>query len=328
MLICKTPFRVSLFGGGTDLPKWFKKNKGMTVSFTIDKYCYLSLRRLPNLFPFKYRLRYFKDEIRSRLNDIKHPSIKAILKNFHISDHGLELVHSSDIPGLSGLGSSSAFTVSLINLIFIYKNIKLNKCQLAKKSIFIEHDILKESVGFQDQYACAYGGFNSINYSSDKISVKKIKISRNRLNNLTNNCLLVYSGIQRKSQIIERDKIKNLNKENKYLEKIHNISIEGKKILESNSNQYIQIIAELLNETWVNKKNLSQMVTNTKIEKLYNFGIENGAIGGKLLGAGGGGYILFLSKNTSEQKKLIRKLGKKVFFKFKIDDDGSQIIYS
>jgi len=328
MLICKTPFRVSLFGGGTDLPKWFKNNKGMTVSFTIDKYCYLSLRRLPDLFSFKYRLRYFKNETRSRVNDIKHPSIKAILKNFYISDHGLELVHSSDIPGLSGLGSSSAFTVSLINLIFTYKNIKLNKCQLAKKSIFIEHDILKESVGFQDQYACAYGGFNSINYSSDKISIKKIKISKNKLNNLINNCLLVYSGIQRKSQIIEKDKIKNLNKENKYLEKIYNISMEGKKILESNSNQYIQIIAELLNETWINKKNLSQMVTNDKIEELYNFGIENGAIGGKLLGAGGGGYILFLSKNISEQKKLIKKLGKKVFFKFKIDNDGSHIIYS
>ncbi len=326
MIICKTPLRISLFGGGTDFPVWFKKNKGMTISFTINKYCYLSLRTLPNLFPFKYRLRYFVNETSNSLNGIKHPSIKAVLKKYHRSQDGLEIVHSSDIPGLSGLGSSSAFTISMLNLIHRYNGIDITKKELVKKCINIEHNILKESSGFQDQYACAYGGLNLIHYDKKKIKISNLKIKKKNLNHLISNSILVYSGIQRKSELIERDKIKNITKNNYRLDKILEITGKAKKILESNSNYSIRSIAYLLNESWKFKRELSKFVSNSKIDQLYNFGLKNGAIGGKLLGAGGGGYVLFLTENKQKQKKLITRLKKNVYFKFSVDQEGSKIL--
>ena len=326
MITCKTPFRISLFGGGTDFPDWFNKKFGMTISFTIDKYCYLSLRTLPSLFPFKYRLRYFVNETSSHISKIKHPSIKAVLKKYHFSENGLEIVHSSDIPGLSGLGSSSAFTISMLNLIHKYNKIRLSKEHLAKKCIEIEHEILKESSGYQDQYACTYGGLNFIKYKKNVIKVSKLKINKNNLNNLISNSILVYSGIQRKSETIEKDKVKNISKNKNNFKTILEISSEAKNILESNSNFNITSIAKLLNESWKCKRELSKYVSNSKIDSLYQFGLKNGAIGGKLLGAGGGGYILFLSKNKANQEKLIRSLKKNVYFKFKIDHKGTQIL--
>jgi D-glycero-alpha-D-manno-heptose-7-phosphate kinase len=326
MITCKTPLRISLFGGGTDFPEWYRRNRGMTISFTIDKYCYLTLRKLPDLFSFKFRLRYFRNETVQNLNQIKHPSIKAILKKYHKNNDGLEIVHSSDIPGLSGLGSSSAFSASLINLIHQYNDINLPKKQLVNKCINIEHKILKESSGCQDQYACVYGGFNSIKYSKKKIVVEKLNVKPNNLNSLIENSILVYSGIQRKSQIIEKDKISNLIKnENNYL-RILEICDEAKKILQSNSKSFIKPIASLMNEGWEYKRRLSKFVSNSKIDQLYRYGLKNGAIGGKLLGAGGGGYVLFLCANSREQKKLIKSFNKNVYFKFRIDNQGSRII--
>ena len=326
MIICKTPLRISLFGGGTDFPIWFKKNKGMTISFTINKYCYLSLRTLPNLFPFKYRLRYFVNETSNSLDRIKHPSIKAVLKKYHKSRDGLEIVHSSDIPGLSGLGSSSAFTISMLNLIHRYNGIEIKKKELVKKCIDIEHNILKEASGFQDQYACVYGGLNLIHYDKKKINIRNLKIKKKNLNHLISNSILVYSGIQRKSELIERDKIKNIKKNNKRLDKILEITGKAKKILESNSNYNIRSVAYLLNESWKFKRELSKFVSNSKIDQLYDFGLKNGAIGGKLLGAGGGGYVLFLTENKQKQKKLIKRLKKNVYFKFSVDQEGSKIL--
>jgi D-glycero-alpha-D-manno-heptose-7-phosphate kinase len=326
MITAKTPLRVSLFGGGTDFPKWFNKNQGMTISFSIDKYCYLTIRKLPNLFNFKYRLRYFVNETSNTINQIKHPSIKAVLKKYHNSNDGLEIVHSTDIPGLSGLGSSSAFTISMLNLVHKYNKMHLNKEQLVKKCIDIEHNILHESSGYQDQYACVYGGFNAINYSKKKNIVNKMKIKNKKLNHLIQNSVLVYSGIQRKSEFIEKDKIKNLKKNKINFDRIFEITKEAKNILESNSNSYMFSIADLLNEGWRYKRQLSKYVSNSKIDQLYKFGLKNGAMAGKLLGAGGGGYILFLSEDSNKQKKLINSLKKNVYFKFKIDHKGSQIL--
>ncbi len=327
MFVCRTPLRISLFGGGTDFPKWFTNNKGITISFTIDKYCYVTLRKLPNLFPFKYRLRYFKTEHPKKKTDIRHPSIKAVLKKFDRSNKGFELIHSSDIPGLSGLGSSSAFTASLINLIHKMNNKPLNKKRIAEKAVYIERKILKESVGLQDHYACTYGGFNVIEYSKEKISVKPIKMSKGKIENFIKNSILVYTGILREAEPIERDKLKNYNKIKKNLKEIKNLAYKAKKILESNSKNFIEEIAELMKENWKNKKALSKYVSNKKIEKLYNFGLNNGAICGKLLGAGGGGYILFISKNKNDQKRLIKNLKNNIFFKFKLNNFGTKIIY-
>lgn len=328
MIIAKTPLRVSLFGGGTDHPAWFNSSVGYTISLSIDKYCYLSIRKLPNLFNFKYRLRYFKNEKVDNVSDIKHPAIKAIIKKYLIENSSLEIVHSSDIPGLSGLASSSAFSVSLINLIYKLNNKKLTKKELAKKSIFIEREILHESVGCQDQFACAYGGFNFIKYKKKDIKLKKLKISKKNKEILFKNLILVYSNIQRKSENIEKDKINKIKKNKELYHELNNITLEGKKLLETKSRISLIKIASLLNRGWNLKKKMSNLVTNKKIDNLYNYGLRNGAIAGKLLGAGGGGYLLFLTKNKKDQNNLITKLKDKVFFKFKDDHSGSDIIYN
>ena len=328
MLICKTPLRVSLFGGGTDHPSWFKNNNGYTISLAIDKYCYVMFRRLPKVFKHNYRLRYFKNEHVKKISDIRHPSIKAALKKYMKSNAPIEIVHSSDIPGLSGLGSSSAFTVSLIKLITIFKKEKISKKDLVKKSIYFEQKILKESVGCQDQYACAFGGFNFIKYRRKKITLKKINITQKNKKKLIDNLILVYSNIQRKSDKIEKDKLKNLKLNNNIMHKLNLNSLKGKKILEAKSDISLLKIGNLLNENWNLKRKLSGYVSNSKIDKLYNFGMDNGAVGGKLLGAGGGGYILFLTKNLNYQKKLIKKLKSRIYFKFNIDEMGSDIIYN
>ena len=328
MLICKTPLRVSLFGGGTDFPIWFRKYNGMTISLSIDKYCYVTLRHLPPVFPFKYRLRYFKTETVNKISEIKHPSINAILNKYNLSNNSFEISHSSDIPGLSGLGSSSAFTVSLINLINTYNKIKLSKKDLSKKAIFIEREVLKESVGFQDQYSCSYGGFNVIKYSKKNVSVNSLRINNKNKKLLIKNCLIVYSGIQRKAEPIEKDKIKNIYKNEIFFYKIYQTAQKAKKIMESNSTSLLDEIGGLMNESWSLKRNLSKKVSNSKIDNLYNFGMNNGAIGAKLLGAGGGGYIIFLSKNQYDQNRLIKKLKKKIYFKLDQSKKGSEIIYN
>ena len=327
MILCKTPLRVSLFGGGTDFPSWFNKHSGMTISIAIDKFCYILIRELPKTFRFKYRLRYFKTETPNNLSNIKHPSIKAILKKYNFTKTNFEIYHSSDIPGLSGLGSSSAFTVSLINSIHAWNYIHLSKKKLSEKAIYVERNLLKESVGYQDQYSSAFGGINVIKYSKKKIDVKPLRILASKKKKILKNSLIVFSGIQRKADPIEKDKQKNINKNYKYLTELNKISLEAKKILESNNKNFLVEIGKLLNKSWNIKKRLSHLVSNPKIEKLYNFGINNGAIGGKLLGAGGGGYILFLTENEKNQRRLIKSLKNNVHFKISENHKGSEIIY-
>ena len=173
MIICRTPLRISLFGGGTDFKEWFEYNGGMAISMAINQYCYSTLRNLPNIHPFKYRLRYFKNEFTKNISGIKHKSIRAVLEEFAEKDC-LEIIHSADLPALSGMGSSSAFTVTLINLIYANYNKIISKRDLARKAVFIEKDVLKENVGYQDQYATAFGGFNIINFNKNKINVNSI----------------------------------------------------------------------------------------------------------------------------------------------------------
>jgi D-glycero-alpha-D-manno-heptose-7-phosphate kinase len=328
MLICRTPFRVSLFGGGTDFPEWFEKyHDGITFSFSIDKYCYTHIRELPKLFPFNYRLRYFKDEAVNKISEIKHPTIKLVLKKM-FKKKNLELFYTSDIPGMSGLGSSSAFTVSLIKLINTLNEKNLTKSELATQAVELERKGLKEIVGFQDQYACAFGGFNKIIYSKNGVKVSKVNFPKKKIKELISNCLLVYSGLQRKSQSIEKDKIKNIKKNYSYFLEMLKITKEAEKIFKKNiSETSLKEISNLLKDSWEIKKKFSSLVTNHEVDSLYKFGLKNGACAGKLLGAGGGGFVLFLTENLYNQKKLIKKLKNKIFFKVNLDEDGSKIIY-
>lgn len=206
MIISKTPFRVSFFGGGTDFPVWYKKKEGLIISSSIDKYCYILLRTLPPFFSFKYRLRYFQTELQKNIIQIKHPVIKEVLKNFNKKKNGLEICHFADVPALSGLGASSAFTISIINAIYSYNNKKITKNEIAKKAIYLEQKILKEYVGSQDQIATAFGGFNFISFKKKKFFVNKVKIDTNILNEFQNKLVLIHTNTSRKADNIEKKK--------------------------------------------------------------------------------------------------------------------------
>ena len=327
MIICRTPLRISLFGGGTDFEEWFNKNDGIVISMAINQYCYATLREVPDIHPFKYRLRYFKNEFTNSINQIRHKSIKAVLKNFDKRKKSLELIHSADLPALSGLGSSSAFTASLINLVYTNNQEQISKRELANKSIYIEKKILKESVGYQDQFASSFGGFNIISFSKKKISVNPINISQEKIKNLLDNMVLYFTGLQRHAQVIEKNKIKNLDKNEKFLKEIFRNAIQAKNILYSKKKLFLPKIGSLLYKSWKLKKKLSPKVSNKKIDELINYGLKNGACGAKLLGAGGGGFILYLTNNQTQKKKLIKKLSKFKIIDFKIDELGSQILY-
>ena len=327
MIICRTPLRISLFGGGTDFEEWFDKNEGIVMSMAINQYCYATLREIPDIHPFKYRLRYFKNEFTKSIKRINHKSIKAVLEKFHKSNKSLEIIHSADLPALSGLGSSSAFTVSLINLIYANNNEDVNKRQLANKSVYIEKKILKESVGYQDQFASSFGGFNIINFSKKKISVNPINISHDKIIKLLNNMVLYFSGYQRQAQVIEKKKIKNIKQNEILLKELYELTFEAKNVLYSKNKNFLKELSNLLNQSWKLKKKLAPGVTNKKIDKLINLGLNNGASSAKLLGAGGGGFVLYLTQNNAQKKKLLKKLSKFKIVNFKIDELGSQILY-
>lgn len=330
MIIVKTPLRISFFGGGSDFPKWYLKNSGEVISAGIDKYTYVSIRKLPTLFSYKYRLRYFNNEYTYSINKIKHPTIKAILKHMHNNKFGLDIAHSSDLPAQSGLGSSSAFTVGLIQGIYNLKKIHISKYDLAQKAIYIEQDVLKENIGSQDQFSTSFGGFNNIKFNKRKIIIEPMKISNQKLNVFLKSCVLFFTGFSRKADEIEKDKIKKLDQNYHLYERICLITNEAKKIFYSsvNSDKMIDELSKLLNESWIVKKNLSKKVSNAPIDELFKTAMQNGASAGKLLGAGAGGFILFLTKNSKNRKKLIEKLKRLQTVEFKLDALGSHVIYS
>jgi len=325
MIICKTPFRVSFFGGGTDFPTWYKNNEGAVLSTTINKYCYIILRDLPNIFEYKYRLRYYKTEQVRNISEIQHNAYREIIKKYNFKFNCLEIVHNADLPALSGLGSSSSSTVCLINALNSFKGKSVSKNQLAKNSIYIEQDILKENTGSQDQIAASYGGFNFIKFKKNNFKVSPIKNKKN-INFLSKNILIFFTGITRKSETIEKSKIQSIKKGNinNYLKELVNITKEGYRQLES-SNLDLVKFGELLNKSWEMKKKLSKKVTNKKIDNFINIGIDNGALGAKLLGAGAGGFLLFVCPEK-KQKRLITSLNKIKKIDFKFEKHGSHLV--
>jgi len=325
LIISKTPYRISFFGGGSDYPEWYLKNDGTVISTTINKYVYVSCRKLNKYFNHNYRVSYSKVEEVKKIDQILHPAIRAILLNSKIKE-GMEIHYDGDLPSKSGMGSSSSFVVGLLNVINYYQKNKLSKKTLAEKSFFIERNFLKENVGYQDQIAASYGGFNKINFSKKKeFVVNKIKLKKKFENAMNNNLFLVFTGIKRKAEKIAGTYTSELNNKKKLnIKKILNhVTTANKLILEDNPNDF----GRLLNETWIEKKNLSPFVTNSNIDELYNLGIKNGAFGGKLLGAGGGGFILFyVDKNQIYNFK--KKLAKFNILHVKPENGGSKIIYN
>jgi len=324
MIVCKTPFRVSLFGGGTDFPEFYKKHGGFVIGGSINKFCYITLRYLPEFHNHKYEVHYSKIERVNNVSEIEHPVIRACYKIFNIRPN-INLIYDADMPAKSGLGTSSSFTVSLINSIFKFKRNNISKKELLKKSIFIERDYLKESVGCQDQTLAVHGGFNFIKFEKNKISVKRIKISKKKLNELENNLFLVYTNNPRYATKIEENKIVNIKKKIKLYFEIKKITKKALNILEKNKK--IDLIGKLLNDYWNIKKNLSNKVADKVIDKIYKKGIKSGALGGKILGAGGGGFLIFYCPQKNHNK-FSKSMKRYYITKFKFTDECTKIIHS
>ena len=329
MIISRSPLRVSLFGGGTDFPEWFKKNNGLVIGGTINKYNYIHVRYLPNIFKFNYRLRYFKTELVKKINNIKHGPYREILKIFNLDNSQIEIIHTSDLPALSGLGSSSSSTVSAINAISALKGSFINKKNLSNLAIKIEREVLGENVGCQDQIFSSFGGFNCIRFNSDfDYSVENLINDKKKLSLLNNSSILIWSGIQRKGQILEKEKIAKIKKKS-ITQNLKNIQSVTEKAYEefSKSSWDLEKIGKLMNEYWQQKKHLSRGITNKKIDKICGIANTNGAYGVKLLGAGGGGFIYILC-SPKKKKNLLKKLSKFGNVNFQFENSGSSIIYN
>jgi D-glycero-alpha-D-manno-heptose-7-phosphate kinase len=328
MFIARVPLRVSYFGGGTDFPEWFNLNNGLVLSSTINKYCYILIRELPPFFPFKYRIRYYNTETVKTIDQIKHPTVKQSLKHFYKKNSGLEIIHFSDLPSLSGLGASSAFTVGILRILFEIKKKKISNYALANNAIFIEKKILKESCGYQDQFACAVGGFNEINFKKNKIHIKPISTSNKNKKALEDNTSIFFTGVTRHADLIEKEKIKKMKLNKKLYKELYNTATEAKKIFASNTStdDFLYEISSLMRESWNLKKNLSSKVSNSYIDQIYQYALSNGAVAGKILGAGGGGFMMLLSKSLEEKKRLISKLSKLKLVNFKFENSGCKLL--
>jgi len=321
MIISKTPYRISFFGGGSDYPDWYKKYSGAVLSTTIDKYIYITLRDLPNFFEHKYRIVWSKVETVKSINQIKHNAVRNLLKKFKVKS-GLEIHYDGDLPARSGMGSSSCFVVGLAKILFKYINKNISDKQLVDFSINFEQKIMREIVGSQDQTATVYGGFNRINFDKKKITVKKIKNKKN-LEKLNKNLMLIYSGVQRNAPEVAKKYVNTLTNKNKNKIKklIEHVEL-GEKILNSGT---IDDFGHLLDEAWFYKKEISNNISNTKIDEIYNQAKSYGALGGKLLGAGGGGFLLFYINEIN--KKNFLSNSDLVEIPFNFSSHGSKIIF-
>jgi len=322
MIISKTPYRISLFGGGTDHYSYYSKKGGIVIGGAIDKYIYLSLRELPVFFSHNFRVSWSKIENVKLVKEISHPIVRELYQYFKINK-GLELHYDGDLPGNSGTGSSAAFCVGLINCLNTYLKQKLVRKEIYELGYQIEKNKLKESTGIQDHIITTYGGFNKIVFKKNNIQIKKINLKKNILNNLEQNLIIFYSKIKRNAHKIEKSKLIGSKKTIKILDRVKIIAKLAE--LELSNDGKLDNIGEMLNETWHLKKELSNKVSNLRLNNIYSEAISAGAVGGKLLGAGGGGFFLFYCKKNN-QKKLIKKLNKLTPLKFRFTNYGSKII--
>lgn len=323
MIISKTGFRISFFGGGSDYPVYYHDNPGSVLSTTIDKYCYIQTRYYPNIFDYKYRLRYHIREEINNIDNIVHPSVRECIKFMKI-DKGLEMVHTSDIPNRTGMGSSSAFTVGFLNSLYALKGEIISKRLLAEDAINIEQNIIREHVGSQDQIATAFGGFNRIDFGGEhEFDIHPITISKRKIDNLQNHLMLFFTGYSRTSSDIAKEQIKKTLEKKNEINRMVEMVDEAIDILNGND---IDDFGRLLHESWILKRSLTDKISTPDIDNIYKSAIDVGALGGKLLGAGGGGCILLFVK-PEDQNNIRNKLKNLIEIPFKFENDGSKIIY-
>lgn len=323
MIISRTPFRVSFFGGGTDYPSWFEENRGAVLATTINKYCYITCRYLPPFFEHKSRIIYSKMEHVHGIDDIDHPAVREVFRYLNIHD-GLEIHHDGDLPARTGLGSSSSFTVGLLNSLYALLGRMASKTKLAEEAIYIEQTMCKENVGCQDQALAAYGGFNFIEFGgSQHLQVNKVIIPVERLQRLNSNLMLYFTGFSRTASTIAEHQIKNIPNKQKELKTMYEMANQGLEYLRGDR---LDEFGMLLDEAWQIKRTLSDKISTPKIDEIYAAAKQAGAIGGKLLGAGGGGFVLLYVPDQC-QSAVQEKLKDLLLVPFEFDTSGSQIIF-
>lgn len=323
MIISRTPFRISFFGGGTDYPAWYQDHQGAVVATTIDKYCYITCRYLPPFFEHKSRIIYSKMEHVQGLDDINHPAVREVLRFLKI-DQGIEIHHDGDLPARTGLGSSSSFTVGLLNALYALKGYMPTKEQLAQEAIFVEQEKCQDVVGCQDQTLAAIGGFNYIEFGGkNHLRVRKITITAEKLQQLQSYLMLFFTGFSRNASEIAAHQVRSVSDKTKELSTMYAMVEEAMKILNGND---LTAFGKLLHESWQLKRSLTSKITTPVIDELYDAARAAGAYGGKLLGAGGGGFVLLFAE-PERQKAIRQKLKNFLEIPFRFEDQGTQIIF-
>jgi len=329
VIITRTPFRISFFGGGTDYTDWFREHGGAVLATSIDKYCYLTVRHLPPFFEHRHRIVWSQVELTSSVDEIKHPAVRAILgeMNGQQDSRGYEIHHDGDLPARAGLGSSSSFAVGLIHAMHALNGRMVSKQELAREAIRIEQGVLQEHVGCQDQVTTAHGGFNRIEFHRNgDIDINPIILPRDRLDRLQESMLLVFTGVSRFASDVAAKQIENLKTRAKELTAMRQMVDEATSILASPADP-VEPFGRLLNESWKLKRSLATGVTTDRVDEVYEAALAGGAYGGKLLGAGGGGFMLFVAPDGKKERVLASLKGL-VDVQFRFETGGSKVLYA
>ncbi len=323
MIITKTPFRMSFFGGGTDMESFFREHGGAVLSTTFDKYCYVNVRHLPRFFDYTTELTYSKTERVNSIDNIQHPAIRNAMKMLDM--HEIRLTYEADLPARSGLGTSSSFAVGMLNAFYALKGKYADKKKLADEAIYLERVLCDEAGGWQDQIAASFGGFNRINFSADGYEVLPLIISPDRKKQLNGNLMMFFTGFTRFSSDVQKANAASKKDKTAQLKEMYSLVDEAEKVLTDNSSD-LDDFGRLLDHTWRLKRQTGSAVSTNSIDSLYEKGIAAGALGGKLLGAGGGGFLVFYVQHEYQQavKNAMNEL---MFIPFEFENGGTRVIH-
>lgn len=324
MIITRTPFRMSFFGGGTDMKDFFTEHGGAVISTTFDKYCYVIVRHLPRFFDYSTELSYSRIERVTNIDDIEHPAVRNAMKMLDM--HEIRLTYEADLPARSGLGTSSSFAVGMINAFYALKGKYADKKKLADNAIYLERVLCNEAGGWQDQIAASFGGFNRINFNKDgKYNVYPLIIHPDRKKQLDDNLIMFFTGFTRFSSDMQKANAKGYHDKTKQLLEMLGLVDDAQKIL-TDKNADLDDFGRMLDHTWKLKRQTGGAITTNSIDELYQRGIDAGALGGKLLGAGGGGFLVFYVQ--PEKKNAVKEAMKDLLYvPFHFEDGGTRVIH-
>lgn len=323
MIITKTPFRMSFFGGGTDMENYFRENGGAVLSTTFDKYCYVNVRHLPRFFEYSTELSYSRTERITNVEDIQHPAIREAMKMLDM--HEIRLTYEADLPARSGLGTSSSFAVGMLNAFYALKGKYADKKKLADEAIYLERVLCREAGGWQDQIAAAFGGFNRINFNNEGYEVLPVIISPERKKQLNDNLLMFFTGFTRFSSDVQKANNVSAKEKKAQLREMHLLVDDAEKVL-TDSRADLDDFGRLLDYTWKLKKQTGSAISTDSIDSFYDKGIKAGALGGKLLGAGGGGFLVFYVQPEYRQS-VMNALQDLMYIPFAFESGGTRVIH-